>query len=72
MPKTVLSLMNFGGILLVVIGVFVFANALSGKSFVVGNFRLPGSADAAMFLIMLGLILFAVSFVVGKFFSKQF
>ncbi len=72
MPKIVLSLMNFGGVLLVLIGVFVFANALAGKSFVVGNLRLPGSADAAMFLIVLGLILFAISFVVGKFFRKQF
>ncbi len=72
MPKRLLPLINLLGILLTVIGVFIFANAFSGKSFVVGNLRLPGSADTAMFLIMLGLVLFAVSFIAGKFSGKQF
>ena len=72
MQKFLISAMNLLGILFVVIGVFVFANTLSGKSFVVGNLRLPGSTDTAMFLIMLGLILFAVSFIAGKFSGKQF
>jgi hypothetical protein len=71
MQKFLLSLMNLIGIFLVLIGVFVFANTLSGKSFVVGNLRLPGGTDTAMFLIMLGLILFALSFIADKIFRKQ-
>ncbi|MEP6925758.1 MAG: hypothetical protein ABI954_14925 [Pyrinomonadaceae bacterium] len=71
MPKSLLSVMNLVGILLVAIGVFVFANTLSGKSFIIGSFKFPGGSDAAMFLIALGLILFAASFFAGKIFRKK-
>ncbi len=64
--------MNLGGIWLVIIGVFVFANALSGKSFVVGNLRIPGSTDVGMFFIALGLILLALAFITDKIFRKRF
>lgn len=62
--------MQLAGILLVVIGVFVFANALSGKSFVASGLKFSGGADTGMFFIALGLILFALSFIASKIFNK--
>lgn len=71
MQKFLLSAMNLGGILLVVAGVFVFANALSGKSLIIGSFKVSGSDDVAMLLIAIGLILFAASFFADKIFKKK-
>lgn len=63
--------MKLGGILLVVIGVFLFANALTDKSLTVGNVKFASGTDAAMFLLALGLILFAVAFVADIFSRKK-
>lgn len=63
--------LNFGGALLALAGVFVFANAIAGRSLSLGNFKIASGADAGMFLLVAGLMLFAASFVTGKLLKKK-
>lgn len=71
MKKYVLSGLNIVGTLLILIGVFIFANSLSGRTFVIGAVKIPGNSDLGFFLIVLGMILFALSFIAGKFLRKK-
>lgn len=71
MKKYLTSGLNFGGALLILIGVFVFANSFSGKTFLIAAIKIPGSADAGFLMIALGMILFGLSFVAGKFLKEK-
>lgn len=71
MPRFFWSAMNLTGILLVAIGVFLFANALADRDLTVGDFKFASGTDAGIFLIALGTILFALAFIAGKIFRKK-
>lgn len=71
MKNFVLTAMNLAGILLVLVGVFVFGGAISGKDFSIGAAKLPSNVEVGFFLIMLGLIMFGLSFVAGKILGRK-
>jgi hypothetical protein len=67
MKRYALSAVNLTGAMLVLAGVFVFANSFSGRAFSIGAIKIASSADLGFLLIVLGMILFGLSFVIGKF-----
>lgn len=71
MRKYAVSGMNLIGALLILFGVFVFANSFSNKTFVIGAMKIPASADLGFLLIVLGMILFGLSFIAGKFLRQN-
>jgi hypothetical protein len=71
MKQIVLATMSFGGILLIAVGVFIFANVLSGRTFNLNGMKLPNDADTSVFCIALGTILFGLSVIISRFLGKK-
>lgn len=71
MKNFVLNAMNLGGVLLVILGVFVFANSLSGRNVIIGAINLPSDTESGFGFIILGLILFGLSLIAGRFLRRK-
>lgn len=62
----VLPALGLLGGFLIVVGVFVFANVLSNRSFTFGALRLPNDPALAVGLIAIGFMLFGATTFLGK------
>lgn len=71
MPDFILLTLKLCGILLILIGVFVFANAFAGRSSVVGDVAFGSDVETGFFAMMLGMILFGAAAIISKFVEKR-
>lgn len=70
MTKLILKAANLVGFLLVIIGVFAFANLFSGIQLANGETFAPDNAAAGVFFLTIGLLLFALSSVLRNVLRK--